>query len=427
MVSSRSNALSQALDIAGSLSVSSSLTLADEASGLGSRVSGQTGAAASITTVATGVATLTGLTGMTANSVGNFLTISGAASGGNNGTFLIVEYVGATSIKVANTSAVASDANNGAISWIERYPYSLQDDLNFARTDRAAIKGVAYSAAIPTYQRPSAVGTSVPANLSNIAGKTTDAMSLIVTKKFAGVSITATNTSATLTDTGNMKHADATDKRGIPTFDAGPDSASHENTYVEIINPATGEPVEVLSGGDAGKRVYGRTIATGATSPNSVVVAFRAVAIGAALSTSVSYAWEAAQPASVDMYYGWRYRLDEIDENALRTTMVNGLQGDADLRNDVDDLQAIIGSTDETTSLASLLTNTGNWYPFSDLPDGTPSVVEALNTLNSQIGDRSYTGSILVDGETVTASLQSLSNAIGSSTITRTIERLASQ
>ena len=56
--------------------------------------------------------------------------------------------------------------------WTERNPYSLQDDLNYERTDRAAIKGVGYDAPIPTYQRPTAVGTNVPANLSNIATKT---------------------------------------------------------------------------------------------------------------------------------------------------------------------------------------------------------------------------------------------------------------
>jgi hypothetical protein len=80
------------------------------------------GAAASTGTLDRGRLTITGLTGMTADSVGNYLTISGAASGGNNGSFLIVEYTSATEVVIRNSSGVASDANNGAISWSEIDP-----------------------------------------------------------------------------------------------------------------------------------------------------------------------------------------------------------------------------------------------------------------------------------------------------------------
>src|SRR5688572_33134266 len=126
----RLNALNQALDIAGSLTQSDTRTLSNELDGYGAPISGQTGAAANITTVASGIATVTGLTGMTTQSVGRMLTISGAASAGNNGTFLIVLFNSATSVDISNPNAVASDANNGSISWTERNPYSLEDDIN---------------------------------------------------------------------------------------------------------------------------------------------------------------------------------------------------------------------------------------------------------------------------------------------------------
>jgi len=100
-------------------------------------VGGQTGSAASITTVVSGVATVTGLTGMVTGSVGHDLEISGAASGANNGTFRIVEYVSATSVKIANTSAVASDANNGSIVWTE---YTV---------DRTTITGTTFASLSP--------------------------------------------------------------------------------------------------------------------------------------------------------------------------------------------------------------------------------------------------------------------------------------
>lgn len=424
MATRRLNALEQALDIAGSLVQSSSLVLSDEASFLGSPLSSQSGASASITTFSTGILTLTGLTGMTAASVGNFLTISGAATGANNGTFLIAEYVSSSSVRVANGSGVASDANSGSISWVERRPYSLEDDLNYARTDRAAIKGVAFSAAIPTYQRPTAVGTNVPANLANIAGKTTDAKALVITRKFAAVSVSNGDGYALLSDSGNMRHADATNRTGIPIND-GADSGAHEATYVEIINPATEAALEVLS--DSTKRIYGRTRAgSNSTSPNSVEVEFRQVTKGAALSTSTAYTWEVGQATTVDMYYGYRERLDSLTETALRTVLTNGFVGDAGMHQDIIDVRTVIGVSDNNTDLSGVLTNTSNYYIFSDLPDGTPSVVEALNTINTQIGDRNYTGAVLSDGQTITASLQAIANAIGGSSVVRTIERLGS-
>lgn len=424
-MSAAENWLDQALDIAGSLTQAQNYTLADENSGLGAPLTGQTGSAASLTDVTTGIVTITGVTGMTTQSPGRFITISGCATGANNGTFLITEYVSATSVKYANSAGVAPDGNNGSITWVERNPYSLEDDMNYVRTDRAAIKGVNFYAAIPTYERPTAVGTNVPANLNNIAGKTTDAKTMVRNVRYAAVSVAATNTEITLTDSGNLPHADATDRTGVPIFD-GADSGQHAATYVEITNPSTGAGLEVLGGGDEGKRIYGRTNAGSATEPNEVEVEFRAVANGADLSTSVAYTWESGQPTSVDMYIGMRERMDNLDETALRTVLTSGITADADMAQDLSDIRDTIDESfaKESTSLTGLLTNTGNYYAFSDLPDATPSIVEALNTLNAQIGDRDYTGSLLVDGEDITTSLQTLANNIGSAGATRTIERL---
>jgi hypothetical protein len=81
------------------------------------------------------------------------------------------------------------------------------------------------------------------------------------------------------------------------------------------------------------------------------------------------------------------------------------------------------------TSLSGHLTNLTANYPFFDLPDATPSVVEALNTLNAQIGDRTYTAPgntvLTVNGEPIAASLQKLANAIANVSFIRWIERLS--
>lgn len=545
----RLNLLNPAIDIAGTLAHEDSRTLADELAGYG-KPTANSGAAASIASIASGVVTVTGLTGMTANSVGQFMSFSGANSGGNNGIFLVVEYVSATSIKIANVSGVAPDLNNGSISWVERDSYSIEDDLNFARTDRALIKGTTYGAAIPTYTRPTDLATSVPANLSNIASKTTDAKALCVNKVYRGMTIAASATHKEIVSVGNMKHAGANDRTGIPIND-GADAGANEAVYVEITKSDDGSELEVLAGGDKGKRIFGRTragtpvaatgtmsVVTGAelldtdyftlndgvntptvfefdsdssvtpgrvavpytagdtsaqvqaavisaingvgttllitasagtdpvvnltndtagaqgnatqsenvadtdftlsnmtggaggASPDSVDVEFRAVAIGADLSTSVAYTWEAAQATTVDLAYAYRRRIDQFLDTDLRVTMVQGLQTDADLRQDVTDIQQTIGEADGATSLNGLLTNLTNYFCFSDLPDATPSVVEALNTLNTQIGDRVYANPgkaqcSLVDGETITASLQKIADALAGFSINRTIERVS--
>src|SRR5512135_2675532 len=87
-------------------------------------ITGQTGSAASL--VAGPVAghyTVTGLTGMTVNSVLHVLTIGGSGSG-NNGTYQIVKYNSATSVDIAqisNTTALTvPDASNGSLTWAEK-------------------------------------------------------------------------------------------------------------------------------------------------------------------------------------------------------------------------------------------------------------------------------------------------------------------
>lgn len=421
----RSNMLDQALDIAGSLTKNQSRTLTDENNGFGSTV--VSGTVAVTSAVAAGIADITGLTGMTAASAGRFLTIAGDAQSANNGTYLIVEYVSATAVKISNSAAVVSTGVGN--TWTEHEPYSLADDLDCMRTDRKLMKGTSnWYDNVPTYQRPDAVGTLVPANLTNIASKTTDAKALII-NKLVESSVSASSTFITITDTGNLKHADAVNKLGVPCFDAAPDVGNHNSTYVEIINAATGQGLTVLTAGaDFGKRIYGRTRAGSSVSPNSVEIEFRAVGQTAALSTSVAYTWEAGQPTLIELYYGERQRLDTMDEDALRTTLVHGMISDADSRRDINDLQSIVGSTDDTSSLAGLLTNTGNYFAFSAL-DPTPSVVESLNTLNYSIGDRVYSGVAvshvgLVSGEQIATSIQKLGTVLSQSQTNSYVERV---
>jgi len=92
-------------------------------------VTGLTGVAASIIAGATivGAVRLAGVTGMTAASVGTFMTIAGAASPTNtsklNTPWRVVQFNSATSVDIYNPLGVTGDGNNGAITWTNRTQY----------------------------------------------------------------------------------------------------------------------------------------------------------------------------------------------------------------------------------------------------------------------------------------------------------------
>jgi hypothetical protein len=524
---------------------------------------------------------------MTATSRHRFLTLSGAASGGNNGTFLISVFVNATTVDIVNAAGVVGDANNGAISWTERQPFSGEDHVNFTLTDRAAIKGVAYDAAIPTYTRPGATNVNVAANLSNISGKTLDAKAVVNDVKQAAVGLrpgisgtaggggggagnvtvasdtfnttpfnfvagdvgsfllltfdgTATHgggstlyrisaftdgNTVTLEGLGadvtlagtvswtllsdqksinsSQNHADSINTLGIPIADAGAfDVANFEATFADIINPltnggisdeadnrifgrtfgavkdpngsapdgvrfyvqlltgandgtATDKDLEIISGrsGTAASLTNGTTTVTGLTGMQSEDVGRYLTIFGTAVdgnqrharitafisASSVSVAganfatdandgsirWQVSRhPGSFDFYTPQRERMDQMSETRGRGLLIGGIVSDAEIVQDILETRNAVGIADNVSDLSGLLTNTGNFFPFLNLPDANPSVVEALNTLNAQIGNRDFTGTILTDGQTITASLQALADAITASSITRVIERL---
>lgn len=85
---------------------------------------GNSGAAATISSVTNGVATITGLTGFAAGTAGQrWITFTGASDAANNGTFKILSYISASSVTISNQFA-SVDANNGSISWTEKIPLS---------------------------------------------------------------------------------------------------------------------------------------------------------------------------------------------------------------------------------------------------------------------------------------------------------------
>lgn len=87
---------------------------------------GISGTSATVNSASGGFAVITGLSGAsgdTATDYNSYLTVSGAAHAGNNGTFQIVSVVSGTEVEIANPLGVYPDANSGSLTWsISKFP-----------------------------------------------------------------------------------------------------------------------------------------------------------------------------------------------------------------------------------------------------------------------------------------------------------------
>lgn len=314
------NRLDQKLDIAGSQNQESDLILSEEVLQLGSRISGQLGFNASIVSSG-GIITISGLAGMTNQSVGHFLTLFGANSSNNNGVFLISLFNSNSSVDIINPLG-STDLNNSNISWIERNSYSLEDDINFIRTDRSDIKGVNYSNPVPTYFRCDDTATPIPANLANIAGKTTDAKSLVNTRKYEGaVPVNGQNYIHISGTLGEFPYANSVNRLGLPVHDHF-DSINDDACYCDIIDQITGSALNT----DDGYKIFGfsRQGSTGVNG-SSFEVELRFIQDGQLFSESLPYNWEISKPNIVDVYFPFRECFADMDESALRIMVVHGV------------------------------------------------------------------------------------------------------
>ena len=73
------------------------------------------GSSATISSFATPLATVSGLTGMTPAIIGQSITFSGSSYAGNNGAFVVVGYISATSVTINNAGATSPDP--GPLGW----------------------------------------------------------------------------------------------------------------------------------------------------------------------------------------------------------------------------------------------------------------------------------------------------------------------
>ncbi len=313
MANSNPNMLNQQIDVAASETRRDDLLVSEEATGLGLAVS--SGSGATFASLAGPLITISGLSGMTSDVEGKWLTFSGASNSANNSSFSISQFLSSSSVVINGTGAVFPEFNS--LGWILRLPNSLEQDLNYIRSDRARIKGVSYDADIPTYTRPNDTGTQIPANLANLAGKGLDSRGFVVEKIYYNQTPTIGNSFFILTQPGNLNHSNNSDRIGIPCFDLSPYINNFEACYVEIVS-ADGNILSVLSGVHAGEKIFGLTSSSGSTSPNSVRINLFSFPNGGDLSTTATpYVWENGQ-SSINISLPRVLRADQIPDEGIR-------------------------------------------------------------------------------------------------------------
>lgn len=182
MAGIRIGAMSQAIDIQGSVLLEDDLTPSLE--GIVGRVL-DSGADGQI--IAATKRFVSASAAFTAASIGQFIRITGAGEAGNNGEWLITEHVDGNTVVLGQATTLVNESD---LDWTQSRANSLEDDLNQIRTDRKAIKGTAYyNSTVPVYQRPSAPSADVAASLANLAGMTLDAKSKVINVRQASVKL----------------------------------------------------------------------------------------------------------------------------------------------------------------------------------------------------------------------------------------------
>jgi hypothetical protein len=300
-----------------------------------------------------------------------------------------------------NTSAVAEPTVSG----------SLEQDTNIFRTLLKQLKGTTNWYDDPgKYFDPTNTDGSNTANkqlsLANISGNTLDSKTIIlaVSNDNSGSGFTVTTGASGVLMTTTTRYATTADRTGLPIFasTAGAyfDEGGADNVArVDIINMATNS--EIVDG--SGNVIYGKFhdgIDFGATgSGTDVYVRFYANGSVATMSSGVS---------SIELVYPYRKRLTDVQEYEwLRTDFVSSWEGDIELIEDVSNLWAFTGATNNDAD-AGPWTNTGAGYLLQTDPNDLKTATDLLNT---GVGSR-QDGNYITATDTIAESLVDLDTAL---------------
>jgi len=312
-------------------------------------------------------------------------------------------------IASVNTSAVAEPTVSG----------SLEDDTNVFRTLLKQVKGGTYWYDDPgMYFDPtnttSGSSDTKQMSLDNIKGNTLDSKTIIVAvsddNSGSGYTVSGTTTGVLITPV-SAAYADPIDRQGLPIFASTANNGSYwdeggsDNVCrIDVVNSATDGEIEDGSGNIIYAKFHDGADFSGTGEGTDAYVKFYANGSVIDLSTAVG------SPTNVTFVYPYRRRMSDMAEYEwLRTDFISSWEGDLELIEDISNLWSYTGATDNDGS-PQPWSNTSASYLLNSDPSDLQSAVDLINT---GVGDRLYTeDNYLTDGETITASLDALDEAL---------------
>jgi len=309
------------------------------------------------------------------------------------------------SIANVNTIGVAEPTLSG----------SLEQDLNVIRTLMKGVKGTAnWYDDLGKYFDPT--NTDVASseyktlNLSNLKNNTLDAKTIIVpvTADNNGQGYTVSGTSTGVSIATTVPYAKPNNRIGLPIFA----STANNGTYydeggldrvvrADVINVDTGQEIQDNNGYTIYAKLHDGVDFGGVGDGTDVYARFYANDVAVDLSTV-----SGGVPSAVKIIYPYRKHLSDMMEyDWLRTDFVNSWEGDVALVDDIHNLWAFTGATDNDRSAQPWNNISGNYL----LNSNPASLKGALDALNDGIGDATYVGATyLTSGENITQSLIAL-------------------
>jgi len=328
------------------------------------------------------------------------------------------------SVTGVNTPSVAEPTASG----------SLEEDANVLRTLLKQVKGDTYWYSSPkTYFDPTST-TSGSAenktlNLVNIQNHTLDAKTIIVAvsndNSGNGWSVSANDSGELLTGI-TTRYATNNNRIGLPIYAPGAYTGSDgsgiydENgadnvCRVDIINMDTDSEIVDSNGYIIYGKLYNGADYSGTGNGTDVYVKYWANGAVATMASGVS---------SVVFIYPQRKRLTDMAEYEwLRTDFISSWEGDVELIEDISNLWSYTGASNDITD--PTWDNTTASYILQSDPD---DLTTAINLLNTEIGDRIYTGNYIDTGDTITESLEDLDvalAAISSASVNKYVEEVS--
>jgi hypothetical protein len=300
-----------------------------------------------------------------------------------------------------NTSAVAEPTVSG----------SLEQDTNVIRTLLKQLKGSTnwYDDPGMYFDPTNTSGTNESfkqLSLANIKGHTLDSKTIIlaVSNDNSGSGFDVTSSSSGILMTTTTRYATTADRTGLPVYSSAGgayfDEGGADNVVrVDVINVATDS--EIVDG--SGNVIYGKLWdgldAGGIGGGTDVFVKFYANGSPCNMPSGVS---------KISVVYPYRKRLTDVQEYEwLRTDFVNSWEGDVELIEDISNLWAFTGASNDDAD-AGPWTNTGAGYLLQSDPNDLKS---AIDLLNNGVGSR-QSGNYISASDTIAESLVDLDSAL---------------